>query len=167
MGYNVDRWRTLGDPGFSLWYRVMDPRSHTNPAMLALAYLPQQIRLFFFEPPHVLDAAPWIVPVKFGNALTFLSPGLLTVLDAPLRARLVVPLALLAVVTAIPALLYYDTGGFQFGARHTLDFIPFLVALMAVSFAHPRPWKRLLVVASTAFNVYLLFVWYVFPDSVG
>lgn len=158
--YNWSRWRTPWDPGFTIWYHVMDPRARQNASTLSLSYLPRQLHAFFFEPPAVSDGFPWLEPLRFGNALTFTSFGLAVAFAVRARDRLVVPLIVLTLLAAGPAFLYYDTGGVQFGVRHALDFEPFLIALIASSLRHPpQRWKRVLLLASSALGAYLLYVW--------
>jgi hypothetical protein len=166
--YNWSRWGVLYDPGFTIWYHVMDPRSHHVASPLGLVNVPSQMHLFFFESPNVLNAWPWVAPRRFGTALTFASAGLLVAFAAPPRHRLVVPLALLALVLAIPVLLYYDGGGVQFGVRHALDFEPFLLCLIALALREPPLlWKRVVLIASAAFGAYLFYVWRAFPAVVN
>jgi hypothetical protein len=166
--YNWNRWGTLHDPGFSIWYRVMDADAKTRPAVFSLAYLPAQIRLFFFTPPKVLASFPWFAPDKFGTALTYLSTGFAVAFAVRARDRLVLSLIALAALTALPALLYYDNGGVQFGVRHALDFEAFLLCLIAISLREPPlRWKRVLLGGSAAFALYLLYVWRAVPGAVG
>jgi hypothetical protein len=56
----------------------------------------------------------------------------------------------------------------QLGARHALDFIPFLYALMAYAIrARPSPWYVLLFVWSIAFGIVELAVWTWAPKLVS
>ncbi len=49
----------------------------------------------------------------------------------------------------MPVFLYYGGGYFQYGFRYSLDFTPFLIALVAIGTSRWRGWpERLLVVAS-------------------
>ena len=87
----------------------------------------------------------------FGTSLTFTSPALVLALLAPIRERPVQLLWLATIACAAPALLYYSTGMVQLGARHALDFIPFLYALMAYAIrARPSAWYLPLFIWSIA-----------------
>ena len=69
---------------------------------------------------------------------------------------------------AIPALLYYSTGMVQLGARHALDFIPFLYALMAYAIrTRPSRWYVPLFVWSIVFGMVQLGVWLWAPKLVN
>ena len=56
-----------------------------------------------------------------------------------------------AIIVAIPVFLYYGGGYVQYGFRYSLDFTPFLVALMAIGAGRwiGRP-ERLLILAGVA-----------------
>ena len=116
----------------------------------------------------MLTAFPWLAPGRFGTALTFLSPGLVIALFAPWRLSATRWLWLLTVATAIPALLYYDPGGQQFGLRHALDFEPFLFVLIALALRAKTTWWRVALLAySTAAGALALAVWRFIPGAVG
>jgi hypothetical protein len=152
--YNENRWGTLVDRGFSIWYRVMDERYLANPHPFSLANLPGQLTLYFAIAPHVLAAAPWIVPPRFGLSVVFTSLPFAYALLAGWNVRIAV-LWFATLLTAIPALTYYDSGGEQYGVRHALDFEPFLFALLATALAR-RP-SRLVTVALFAFAAFGLY----------
>jgi len=59
----------------------------------------------------------------------------------------------------VPVFLYYGGGFVQYGFRYSLDFTPFLVALMAIGSRRWVGWpERLLVVASIG-SVYFGVLW--------
>jgi hypothetical protein len=61
---------------------------------------------------------------------------------------------------AVPVFLYYGGGFVQYGFRYSLDFTPFLVALMAIgSQRWIGPPERLLVLVSVA-SVIVGICWY-------
>jgi hypothetical protein len=92
--------------------------------------------------------------------LTYTSPALAIALFAPLRERAVQLLWFAAACCAIPALLYYSNGMIQLGARHALDFIPFLYTLMAIAIRARPHWLYIpFFVWSIAFGIIELGVW--------
>jgi hypothetical protein len=108
----------------------------------------------------VIDHPPYLIAGTFGTSLTYTSPALVLALLAPLRERAVQLLWLATICCAIPALLYYSTGMVQLGARHALDFIPFLYALMAYAIrARPSIWYLPLFIWSIGFGAVQLGVW--------
>lgn len=166
--YDKLRWGTFADIGFTLFYRVMDV-GRTDPAPpFALKNLAMQLHFYFVEPPHVIARPPFLIAGTFGTALTYTSPPLVLALLAPLREPAVRWLWLATACCAIPAMLYYSTGMVQLGARHALDFIPFLITLMAFAIRRrPSWWYRPLFVWSIAFGIVELAVWEFAHDLVS
>ena len=166
--YDYVRWGTIADVGFAKFYRIMDIGKSDPAPPFALENLGMQLRFYFLQRPHVIASPPYVVPNLFGTALTYTSPALLIALFAPLRERAVQLLWLATALCAIPALLYYSTGMIQLGARHALDFIPFLYALMAYAIrARPSPWFIPLLVWSVGFGIVEVGIWFWAPKLVS
>jgi hypothetical protein len=158
--YNYIRWGTIADVGFSKFYYVMESDKHGGSGPFGLEYLGMQLQFYFLQQPHVVAVPPYLIAGTFGTALTYTSPALVIALLAPIRERAVQWLWLATACCAIPALLYYSTGMVQLGARHALDFIPFLYALMAYGIrARPSPWYVPLFAWSIVFGIVQLAVW--------
>jgi len=165
--YNLARWGTPYDAGYTIWYHVMDPRSNKHDATMSFDHLSMQLALFFTMPPNVLGEYPWIAPRKFGTSLTYLCPGLLVAFAAPWQRFETRWLWALALVAFVPSLLYYDIGGMQLGTRHALDFEPFLYALVALALAQRASWWKLALVAySILAGAWVLYVWHFIPAAV-
>jgi hypothetical protein len=154
MIYNFNRFGTLFDPGFSLFYRVMDSESKTSPALFSVAYLPMQLWTYFVEPPGLSARLPFVVAPRFGFALPFTSaPFVYAVFAGTSFEAIVLWCATLA--TALPSFFYYDNGEGQFGVRHALDFEPFLFALLVLAMKR-RP-SRIETIALAAFSAFGLY----------
>jgi len=166
--YNEARWGTIADVGFTKFYRIMDiGRTDPSPPF-ALKNLAMQVHFYFMEPPHVIARPPYLIAGLFGTALTYTSPALAIAFLAPIRERAVQLLWLATLLCAVPAMLYYSTGMVQLGARHALDFIPFVYALMAYAIrARPSFWYVPLFAWSIAFGVVELAVWTRAPQLVS
>jgi hypothetical protein len=158
--YNYARWGTIADVGFTKFYYVMDYGAIAGAPPFALRNLGMQLQYYFVQAPHLVATPPYLIAGTFGTALTFTSPALLIALFAPLRERAVQWLWFATALCAVPAFLYYSTGMVQLGARHALDFIPFLYALMACAIrTRPSRWFVALLVWSIVFGVVQLAVW--------
>lgn len=158
--YNYVRWGTVADVGFPKFYRIMDIGKNDPAPPFALKNLGMQLQFYFMKPPQVLATPPYLVAGQFGTALTFTSPALAIALLAPIRERAVQLLWFATACCAVPALLYYSTGMVQLGARHALDFIPFLYCLMAYAIrARPSRWYLPLFAWSILFGLVELGVW--------
>jgi hypothetical protein len=129
--YNYNRWGTPLDRGYALFHGVVDP-DREQPQTFSLAYVPMQLQQLFAMPPRVIGRAPWIVPNLFGLSFEWTSAPFIYAVFAGTGFRSFVLWAA-TVVTAIPALLYYDSGQMQYGVRHALDFEPFLFALLVLA----------------------------------
>jgi hypothetical protein len=162
--YNYVRWGTIADVGFTKFYRIMDVGKEDPTPPFALKNLAMQLRFYAVEPPRVISTPPYLLAGKFGTALTYTSPALLIALFAPIRERPVQLLWFAAGCCAVPALLYYSTGALQLGARHALDVVPFLYALMAYAIrSRPSRWYLPLLFWSILFGVVELAVWFWAP----
>ncbi len=158
--YNYVRWGTVADVGFAKFYRIMEVGMVDPSPPFALKNVGLQLQFFLMQPPHVVAAPPYLIAGQFGTALTFTSPALLIALLAPIRERAVQLLWFATACCALPALMYYSTGMVQLGARHALDFIPFLYALMAFAIrARPSRWYVPLLAWSLLFGLVELGVW--------
>ena len=98
-----------------------------------LANVPIELYSFFIVPPALHPQFPYVEPLAFGTALWFTSPALVLAFFAREPRRLVVSLWVATLLVAGPSLLYYANGGSQFGMRHALDFVPFVLVLMGLA----------------------------------
>ena len=152
--YNLARWGTIDDPGFAIWYRVMDDRSASGESMFSLKNLPMQISTFVTSKPSFIDRYPYLAIGDHGFSILWTSLPFLYALAAPLTLTTGLFFAG-AIVAAIPAFTYYDSGQYQFGMRHALDFEPYLVVLLV--FALRRRPSRIVVFALFAFASFGLY----------
>jgi hypothetical protein len=105
--------------------------------------------------PRLLDKWPYVKISHHGMSLLVTSPNLVYTLLPAERSRLALPLWLTIAATAIPSLLYHNSGYIQFGYRFSLDYMIFFMVLLAVG---NRPLSRLfkgLVVVAFAINLFL------------
>jgi hypothetical protein len=110
---------------------------------------------------------PYVVPLRFGTALTWTSPALVYALWARVPQPAVRLMWIAALLAAGPSLLYYVNGYAQFGMRHALDFEPFLFVLMlfAARVHLPKwvPWLVLYSIAATAYGIWFWLRFYPRP----
>jgi len=156
--YNELRWGTPFDLGYTLWYR-QDVAGSPVGQPYGIEHLPYNLFSFFLLAPQFVPQAPWLQPTPAGIALTFTSPALAIACCAP-RSRETIVLWSCAALAAIPALFYYVNGYNQMGMRHSLDFTPFLLPLIARGL--PRAPAGLtvgLIAYSIAANAYEVAYW--------
>jgi len=106
-------------------------------------YLLRNLAVAFTALPKWLGKAPWFAVNGHGLAMWFTTPALLLLLRPRARgqAEVVSPrpaitlhraLWFTVACVAVPSLLYQNSGWFQFGYRFSLDYLVFLVMLLAI-----------------------------------
>lgn len=78
-----------------------------------------------------------------GLALWFTTPNYLYLLSPKRKQDIYYPVLITALLTAIPTLLYQNTGWFQFGYRFSLDYSLYLIILLAIG---GRPITKLFLI---------------------
>ncbi len=162
LAYNLGRWGTWDDIGYSMWFH-QDPAGSPYGSPFALRYFPYQLQSFFLQMPTVLSGFPYLRPEMTGVALTWTSPALVLVEWArkPMRDTIVLWLMLFA--TWLPNLVYYVNGFAQFGMRHALDFEPFAAVLLLLAFRRGVPrWGYPLILYSVLVGLWGCWYWNAF-----
>ncbi len=142
--YNFARWGTIVDIGYLVSYHAASKTSPGGP--FSFSYLTANLHELFLKRPYFFRFD------TFGTALTFTSPALFIAFKAP-RTRETAYLAIAAILAALPSLLYFNSGGMQFGMRYSLDFLPFVLPLLARGIMNtPNVVSAILAVYSIASN---------------
>jgi hypothetical protein len=104
---------------------------------------------------------PLVIPVDVGTSILLSAPGLLLALFAfrrHARARLSIGTALAVVLIATFNLAHFSQGWVQWGYRFSLDFVPFLLPMVALGAARDDGRLRVaaaaLIVAGAAINLW-------------
>ncbi len=99
--------------------------------------------------PRILAAYPWVKVSHHGMSMLLTSPNLGYLAAPRERSVLTIPLWLTVLATAIPSLLYQNSGYIQFGYRFSLDYLVFMLMLLAIG-GRPvtKVWKLLVIVAA-------------------
>ncbi|MCJ7710268.1 MAG: hypothetical protein MUQ32_05495, partial [Chloroflexi bacterium] len=104
---------------------------------------------------------PLLIPVDIGTSILLSAPGLLLALFAfrrHARARLSIGTALAVVLIATFNLAHFSQGWVQWGYRFSLDFVPFLLPMVALGAARDdgrlRVLAAALIVAGAAINLW-------------
>jgi hypothetical protein len=160
IAYNLARWNVPWDAGHTIFYHQDPYLGDPYGSPFGIGNIPMQLWYFFVQLPDFQRTFPWVIPEFAGTALTYTSPALLLAAFARRPRRLVITLWIATLLVAIPSLLYYVAGGSQFGMRHALDVLPFLIALMALAASEGLAviW-RALIVWSVAVGAYGIWIW--------
>ncbi|MSP61375.1 MAG: hypothetical protein EXR72_13720 [Myxococcales bacterium] len=104
--------------------------------------------------PKVINARPYVQSSWHGLALWVTTPALLFLLWPSVKGRLHRPLWLTTAFVAIPDLLYQNSGWVQFGYRFSLDYMVFLVLLLAIGGRPLTRWFKVLVIVGVVVNLF-------------
>ena len=153
MIYNYVRFGSLTEFGHS----YLDVRQQNQIEQFGLAsyhYLGRNLAVAFTLLPELLPHAPYVQVSGHGLALWVTTPVLLLLLwprqKPPLHRALWVTVA----AVALPSLLYQNSGWFQFGYRFSLDYMVFLIMLLAIGGRPLSRVARTLIVLGIVVNLF-------------
>jgi hypothetical protein len=163
--YGWFNWVRFGSPlqaGYSISYLAQDEgalEARRALGVFSVLQVPENLRLALLAPFDTLNRFPYFTANPNGLSMLLVSPALLATLWAGFKARSAQLMWIAAALIAIPVFLYYGGGFVQYGFRYSLDFTPFLVALMAMGSGRwAGHWKgrleRFLIMASMASVTY-------------
>jgi hypothetical protein len=167
--YGVFDWARFGSPletGYTISL-LANPTLDASRAqgLFAVAHVPENLRLALLQGFGLQAHFPYLVVDPTGLSMLLVSPALLASLWAGFRRPPAVLLWAAALLVAVPVFLYYGGGYVQYGFRYSLDFTPFLIALMAMG--SPRWWgvpeKALVIVSSASVTFGVLWAARVLP----
>ena len=153
MIYNQVRFGSPTEFGHS-YLEVRQQAQIEQYGLASFHYLGRNLAVAFTLLPELLPRDPWLQISGHGLAIWVTTPVLLFVVwprdKNPLHRALWVTVA----CVALPSLLYQNSGWVQFGYRFSLDYLVFLVMLLAIG---GRPLRRLaktLIVAGIVVNLF-------------
>jgi hypothetical protein len=157
------RFGSVFETGYTISW-VTDPLEVLrSQGLFSTTHLPTNLALFLGGGYGIRATFPWLVPSSEGQSIFLTMPALLIAVGATLRDRTNQVLWAAVGLTAIPVFLYYGGGGgATYGYRYAMDFVPFLLALVAVAMRDRfGNLERTLIALSMAFVCYGYFwqVW--------
>lgn len=148
FAYNLARWGTLLDQGYTLIPGVLEDPIYAKHGIFAIEYIPRHIHAIFLQSWNYVDDPPFIQPNWFGLGLFLTTPLLVWLVRArPSDFRVFGPLVASTLVL-IPIVTHGNVGLTQFGYRFSLDIQVFLFVILATVFE--RGMSRLAWVAAIA-----------------
>jgi len=120
----------------------------------SLHYVPKQLYTLLLMPPEYIDHFPFFRPSPEGMSILLTTPAVLYAFRAKCSqpANLWLGLAVLAIL--LPTVLWFSTGWVQFGYRYSLDFLPFVLILIAAGMGD-RTTKTMIAVVALSIAVNL------------
>jgi hypothetical protein len=122
--------------------------------LFSLHYLPRNLFAAFALLPDVSAHTPYVRISGHGLAMWITTPPLLLLLAPRPRGVFQRGLWITAASVAVWTLLYQNTGWFQFGYRFSLDYLVFLILLLAVDARPLTRFVRGLVVLAIVINLF-------------
>lgn len=116
--------------------------------------IPLHLYTFFILPPNIVienGTIKSLKPSPFGMGILFTSPLLLLALIPKFKKGIELQSIITAIVCSFPSFLHYAQGWVQFGYRFVLDFIVFLMIILALRFK-PTKLSLLLLLISVVVN---------------
>jgi hypothetical protein len=115
-------------------------------------FLERNLTAAFTLVPKLTDAAPYVQFSKHGMSIFLSTPALVLLVWPKSRSRMAKLLAVTALAVAAPIFFYQNTGWEQFGYRFSLDFMPYLLALLALGGRRINRFVKALVIAGILVN---------------
>ena len=159
-------WVRFGSPletGYDIAWIEAPLQDLRDQGLFSIVHVPTNLALFIGGGFTVRDAFPWLVPSIEGHSILLTTPALLIAVGASIRERLNQVLWAAAILAAVPVFMYYGGGGAgTYGYRYAMDFVPFLVALVAVALRDRfGNLERVLIGLSVCFVCYG-YIWQVY-----
>ncbi len=125
----------FGDP-MEFGHRYLDVRwssKFSKWGLLNYHFVSRNLTAMFTLLPWISRVPPYLQISNHGLALWFTSPFLMWIVWPARKDTLTAFLWVAAILTAIPSVMYQNTGWVQFGYRFANDYMPALFLLMALS----------------------------------
>jgi len=150
--YNLHRFGAPTEFGHR-YLAVIQQNQIEQHGLFSYAYLTRNLAVAFTLLPE-LGGDPWVKINGHGLALWFTTPALVLLLWPRTRPPIHRALWVTVAAVAIPALFYQNSGWVQFGYRFSLDYLAFLVLLLAVGGRPLGPVARGLIVFGIVVNLF-------------
>jgi hypothetical protein len=123
--------------------------------MFSLHYIPKQLYTIFLMSPQYISYFPFLKPLPDGMSILLTTPAIFYVLKAKFSESINLWSLLAIVGILLPTILWFSTGWVQFGYRYSLDFLPFLLILIASGMGKTVNKAMIILVAlSVAVNLW-------------
>lgn len=153
FSYNYFRYGVISDIGYVLlpifnepWYKY---------GFVNIRYIPIHLKEMFLAMPKFIPQPPYVIPNLFAMAIWLITPAYFLILFSKLKKRICLASLVSIIAIAIPELMHGGNGFTQFGYRHTLDFLPFSLILIASGLKNKfKFWGKLLIIVSILVNLW-------------
>ena len=163
IAYNIARFGEPLEFGHSYLGGGAGPRIRDH-GLFSTWFLNLNLQAALVNVPRLSSEAPYLHITKHGLSLLFTTPALLLLLRPARMPALGRALWLAVGCAAAPGLLYQNTGWEQFGYRFAMDYLPYLVALLAVGGRPLTGPVKAVILLGVAINLFGAITFGRFPD---
>lgn len=157
--YNFLRFGNVFETGYEMVYQQykgsgLKVSYSENFGYFNFKNVPLHLYTFLFMPPDIKIESGILKELKpspFGMGILFTSPLLFLVFKNKFKSKVELQSIITAVLCALPSFLHYAQGWVQFGYRFVLDFIVFLMIILAIRFK-PTKFNLVLILISIVVN---------------
>jgi len=158
--YNLARWGTLMERGYTLIPGVLDDPIYVKHGIFAIEYIPRHLYAIFLQSWRYVDDAPFLQPDWRGLGLFLTTPVFLWIIRARLQDPRVFGSAIAISLVSIPIITHGNVGLAQFGYRFILDAVPLLLLLLGWAYRERASWSLAAAVAfGVAVHTWGILVW--------
>lgn len=149
--YNYARYEVFFDIGYILLPILSEPWYKYG--FINIKYIPIHLKEMLMAMPKFTSQPPFVIPNLFAMAIWLITPAYFLILFADFREKICLASLAAILFISIPELMHGGNGFTQFGYRHTLDFLPFLIILVGLGFNNKfNWWGKLLIILSILVN---------------
>lgn len=162
LSYNYARYHRLDNYGYTLLEkRPYNINNEYKDGSYSISYINRNLKAMFWSFPNKVDGFPFFSPNIISMALWIVMPAIIIIFLAPLKDP-VTKASVLAILFTLPACLFHGgIGASQFGYRYALDFMPFIMLLIALAIKEAfYIWEKFLIVLSIVVNFWG--IWFAF-----
>jgi hypothetical protein len=166
--YNYTRFGSLLEQGYS-YQNVAGVFGYVSRlGLFHVSYIPSNLYYLLIAPPvpvfselgNAVLVRPFFKADPWGMGMLFVSPFIfLALLKVKWKTQKNILLLATAIIIALPIVLYYGIGWYQFGYRYSLDFLPFLFFMLLYNLSETSnqvsTGLRVVILISAAINMYL------------
>ena len=155
--YNFWRFGNILETGYEkvyLQYNGAKVSISQNFGYFNYKNIPLHLYTFFVMPPDMTilkGTLKDLKPSPFGMGILFTSPLILLALIPKFKKGIELQSITTAIICSLPSFMHYAQGWVQFGYRFVLDFIIFLMIILAIRFK-PTKFNLLLIIISVVVN---------------
>ncbi len=161
--YNFLRFGDFVEMGYTKMRLNYPYSEYIKHGQFNIRFLPKNLYYMLVAPPKLTKNFPFFNPDPWGMGLIYCSPIFFVLYRAFKKDKISLFSWLSLALILVPILLYYTTGGGQYGYRFIMDFLPFLALLFnKATMGRLRNYEYALIIFSILVNLRSIFWEFIF-----